>query len=127
MPAMASWSLSDSVPAVHTYSVVTTSGTSAKWANRASITPSGWETLEISVDAPAGGRSAYKVQVKGNNPVEATVSGVTTVVRNSSFDIRLNFGPDSTSTERLNDLAKLADLFAEANFKTAVQNLEPFY
>jgi hypothetical protein len=67
------------------------------------------------------------VQIKGNDPVEATVSGVTTVVRNSSFDIRLNFGPESTSIERLNLLAKLADLFAEVNFKTAVQNLEPFY
>lgn len=127
MPAMAPWSLSDSVPAVHTYGVVTTNGTTGRWANKASITPLGWETLEIDVSAPSGGRTAYKVAVKGNDPVEATVSGVTTVVRNGSFDIRLNFSPDGTSTERLNTLAKLADLFGEATFKAMVQNLEPAY
>lgn len=127
MPALAAWSLSDSVPAVHTYSPVTTNGSVGKWANKASITPLGWETLEIEVAAPSGGRTAYKVAVRGNDPVESTVSGVTTVVRNGSFDIRLNFSPDGTSTERLNTLAKLADLFAEASFKTMVQNLEPAY
>lgn len=127
MPAMASWSLSDSVPTVHTYDVGTTSGVVGKWYNSAATTLIGRESLEIEVASPAGGRTAYKVAARGNDPVEATVSGVTSVVRNNSFDLRLNFSPDSTATERLNMLAKIADLISEATFKTAVEKLQPFY
>jgi hypothetical protein len=60
-------------------------------------------------------------------PTVATVSGVDTVVRFSSAQVILNFAPDSLLQERKDLLAYVANQLANANVKTSVQNLEPFY
>jgi hypothetical protein len=60
-------------------------------------------------------------------PTVVTVSGVDTVVRFSSAQVILNIAPDSSLQERKDLLAYVANQLANANVKTSVQNLEPFY
>jgi hypothetical protein len=61
------------------------------------------------------------------NPTVAAVSGIDTVVRYSSAQVTLNIHPDSTLQERKDLLAYVANSLGLATWKTAVENLEPFY
>lgn len=129
MPAIGNIVVNDgaATPVAHTFAPVTTNGTVAELANRTATTPKGFENLQLSLAKPAGPTQAYKFRAGFYDPVEATVDGAVTVVRNNSADIRINFAPDSTSQERLDTLAMMANLLAHATVKSMVQNVEPIY
>lgn len=129
MPAIGNLVLKDAAatPLDHTFSPVTTNGSKGEWANRVGTTPKGFETLQLEVLKPSGGSTAYRLKAGLNDPVEATVNGVVSVVRNCSFSCSLNFSPDSTAQERLDLLALVASLFGHVTVKSMVQNLEPAY
>jgi len=127
MPAIASLSISDGVPAAHTFAPVSTTGAKAKWADRSPTIPAGYRSLSHELTEPSGSRTTYKVAIGGSNPTVATISGVDTVVRYSSFQVVLNIHPDSTLQERKDLLAYASNMLANATVKTSVENLEPFY
>jgi len=129
MPAIGNVVLPDAegTPVNHTFGPVQATGSVGKYANRSGTTPMGWETLELSLDAPAGGRTSYKLQAKCNDPVEGVVDGQTVVVRNNSYDLRVNFSPLSTAQERLNTLKLASQALAHATVVAMAQNLEPVY
>lgn len=129
MPAIGNIVLKDAAatPLDHTFSPVTTNGSKGEWANRSGTTPRGFETLQLEMAKPSGGSTAYRLKTGFNDPVEATVNGVVTVVRNGSGSSSLNFSPDSTAQERLDILAMHASLYSSAFVKAMVQNLEPAY
>lgn len=129
MPAMASISVNDaeSTPVAHPFSPVTTSGATAKFANRTADTPAGFETLSIEVVQPKAASAAYRTLLKANLPTEATVDGQTAVVRNNSFEIALNFSQKSTAQERKNALKIASNLLAHSTVVSVVENVEPIY
>lgn len=129
MPAIADIIVNDAetTPVAHTFAPVTTNGGVAKLANRTATTPNGFETLSVEMAAPGGGRTAYLHRVGLNDPVEAVVDGQTVVVRNSSFEGKLNFSPLSTAQERKNLLKMISNLYAHATIVTMADKLEPIY
>jgi hypothetical protein len=129
MPAIAALTIDDgqTVPASHTFSPVTTDGSTAKYADRSPSIPAGFRTISYEVSAPSGTRVTNKIQAGFNNPTVATVDSVDKVVRNSSAQVTLNIHPESTLQERKDLLAYVVGFFAEADIKTSVQNIEPVY
>lgn len=129
MPAIGNISVIDAqaFPEAHVFAPVTTDGTKARLANRNGSTPKGFETLEVEVVQPASNNGAYRVLLRGSDPVEATVDGTVVVDRVSSFDIRLNFSQKSTSAERKDLLKIVSNLLAHATIVTCCENLEPIY
>lgn len=117
----------ETTPVNHTFSPVQVTGTVGRFANRSGTTPLGWETLEASLDAPAGSRTSYKLQLKCNDPVEGTVDGQTVVLRNNSFDLRVNFSPLSTVQERKNTLKLAEKALAHATVVSMAGDLEPVW
>lgn len=129
MPAFAAVVINDgaTTPVAHTFSPVTTDGAASELADRTASTPAGFRKLQFSVAQPSGQRTAYQIAIGHYNPVEATVSGVTSVVRACSAKLSLNFAPDSTAQERKDTLAYLVNYLSNATVKTAIENIEPFY
>jgi hypothetical protein len=129
MPAIGNIVINDdeTTPGAHTFAPVTTDGSLAKLANRSGSMPSAFETLSVEMRQPASSNGAYRLIIKANDPVEATVSGVTSVVRNSSAELTLNFSQLSTSQERINLLKMMSNLLGHATIKSVAQNVEPIY
>jgi len=127
MPAIASLSLNDSVPAAHTFAPVSTDGSASKHADRSPSIPSGYRTISQEVLGPSGSRTTHKVTMGFYVPVVATISGVDQVVRYSSAQVILNIHPDSTLLERKDLQAYVTNYLSNATVKTCVENLEPFY
>lgn len=128
MPAIGSIAVADSVPATHTFAPVTTDGSLAKLANRASgLTPSGWELLNIEVRVPSVPTGAHKVIVTMYDPTEVTISGVTTLDKANSAKLEFNFSQKSTSVERLDVCTMFSNILANATVKSVFENLEPLY
>jgi hypothetical protein len=65
--------------------------------------------------------------VKLVRPVVAQVNGVDTVVRKSTTLITMNFSQASTPADRKDEVALIKNLFSNATFAAAVENLEPYY
>lgn len=127
MPAIASLSLNDSVPAAHTFAPVTTDGTTAKWADRSPTIPAGFRTISLEVSPPSGNRTTHKIGGSFYLPVVASINGVDQVVRYNSGTFTLNIHPDALLVERKDLRAYLANFIANASVITAVENIEPFY
>lgn len=129
MPAIAALSVNDGLatPVAHTFSPVSTDGSTAKWADRSPSIPAGYRTISEEVAAPSGSRTVYRVTWGFMNPTVAAVNGVDTVVRYSSAQVVLNIHPDSTLQERKDLLAYVANTLGLAGMKTSVENLEPYY
>lgn len=129
MPAIAALSINDgqATPVAHTFSPVTTDGSVAKWADRSPSIPSGFRTISYEVAEPSGSRTTHKLQGGFMIPTVATVDSVDQVVRYSSAQVTLNIHPDATLQERKDILAYVANFFGNANVKSSVENLEPFY
>lgn len=129
MPAIAALTINDgqATPVAHTFSPVTTDGSTAKWADRAPSIPAGFRTISYEVAGPNGSRTTNKLQAGFMIPVVATVNGVDTVVRYSSGQITLNIHPEATLQERKDLLAYMTNFVANATVKTSVENVEPFY
>lgn len=129
MPAIATMAINDGqgAPVSHNFDPVTTDGSLAKWADRSPSIPAGYRTISHEVLPPSGGRTAHKITIGHYMPTVVTVNGVDTVVRFSSAQVVLNIAPDSSLQERKDLLAYVANQLANANVKTSVQNLEPFY
>lgn len=129
MPAIAALSVNDGLatPVAHTFSPVSTDGSTAKWADRSPSIPAGFRTISEEVAAPSGSRTVYRVTWGFMNPTVAAVDGVDTVVRYSSAQVVLNIHPDSTLQERKDLLAYVANTLGLAGMKTSVENLEPYY
>jgi hypothetical protein len=129
MPAIGNIVINDdeTTPVAHTFAPVTTDGSLAKLANRTGSMPAAFETLSVEMRQPASATGAYRLVVKTNDPVEATVNGVQTVVRNSSCELTFNFSQSSSSQERLNLLKMMSNLLSHATVKSVAQNVEPIY
>lgn len=129
MSAIANVVLNDALatPVAHTFGPVTTDGSLAKWADRSPGIPSGFRILSLEVVPPSGNRTTHKSTVGLYNPTVATVNGVDTVVRYSSFKLEFNIHPDATLQER-KDLIKYArEALANAIINASVESLEPAY
>lgn len=129
MPAIAAMSINDGLatPVAHTFSPQTTSGSKAQWADRSPSIPAGYRTISHELADPNGTRTVHKVTLGFMIPVVATVDGSDTVVRYNSAQVVLNVNPQSTLQERKDLLAYVANTLGNANVKTSVENLEPFY
>lgn len=129
MPAIAALSINDGLatPVAHTFSPVKTDGSMAQWADRSPSIPSGFRLISHEVLPPSGNRTTHKVTFGFMNPTVATVNGVDQVVRYSSAQLVLNIHPDSLLQERKDLLAYVANFLANANVKTSVEQIEPFY
>lgn len=129
MPAIAALSINDgqTTPVAHSFAPVTTDGETAKWADRSPTIPAGYKTLSIDVSPPNGSRTVYRHTLGLMDPTVVTVNSVDQVVRYNSAQLVLNFHPESTLQERKNLLAYVTNSLANANVKTSVENLEPFY
>jgi hypothetical protein len=129
MPALASISVNDAeaTPVAHVFAPVTTDGSLARLANRSGDTPAGFETISVEVRTPQSATGAYRVILKGNFPTEATVDGSIAVVRNSSFELSLNFSQKSTAQERKNVMQILSGLLSHATIVAVAENVEPIY
>jgi hypothetical protein len=129
MPQLGNIVINDAAatPVAHTFAPVTSNGRLAELANRTATTPKGFETLRVECRKPEGQSTVYRVTAGLNDPVEAVVDGQTVVVRNSSFEGKFNFSPESTAQERKDLVALVSNLFAHATFKSTCENLEPIY
>lgn len=129
MPDIAALAIDDgqASPVEHTFSPVTTNGSAAKWADRSPSIPSGFRTISYEVAPPSGNRTTNKVQAGFLNPTVATVETVDKVVRFSSAQVTLNIHPDATLQERKDLLAYVVNFFSDADVKSSVYNIEPFY
>lgn len=129
MPAIAALTINDGLatPVAHTFSPVKTDGSEAKWADRSPTIPSGFRLISHEVVGPSGNRTVHKVTLGFMMPTVATVNGVDQVVRYSSAQLVLNIHPDSLLQERKDLLAYISNTLADANMKTSVWNIEPFY
>lgn len=129
MPALANIVVNDAAttPVAHTFSPVTTDGSTARFANRSATTPAGFETLQVEVKQPANRDGAYRVIIGMGKPTEVTVSGVTTVDRVNSGQVSLNFSQKSTAQERKDMLKMLANACLDTAIVSVVTNVEPIY
>lgn len=129
MPAIAALTINDgaATPVAHTFSVVSTDGKKAQWADRTSNTIIGNRTITDEVRVPNGTGTAYRRLIGFSTPTEALVDGTYKVVRVGSAQVIFNFAPDSTNQERVDQLAYVANYLANASVKAAVPALEPFY
>jgi hypothetical protein len=130
MPALAPITVTDgaATPASHVFNPVSTNGSRAELANRASgVTPNGWELLNIEVKKPAQQGGANRVIITMYDPTEVTVDQVTSVTKANSAKFELNFAQLSTLQDRKDLLAMAASLLVNGAVKTVVENLEPIY
>lgn len=129
MPAINAISINDgkSTPVAHVFEPLTTDGKKAIFLNRAPGQPNAFERLELSVSEPKSPTGAYRVVGSLTRPILATVDGVDTVVRTSRVNFDINCSQSGSLAERKDDVALIANLFDDTSFRTAVQNLEPFY
>lgn len=129
MPAIATLTINDGqgTPVAHTFSPQSTTGSKASWADRSPTIPAGYRTISHELAEPNGNRTVTKITLGYMVPVVATVDGSDTVVRYNSGQVILNVNPQSTLQERKDLLAYVANSLANANVKTSVENLEPFY
>lgn len=127
MPAIANIVVNDAVPAAHTFAPVTTDGGLARLANRNSTTPQGFETMVVEVKAPTNSQGAHRVRIGIGDPVEVTVSGVTSVDHLSSAEVTFNISQKATLQERKDLLKLMANTLANASIVTVIENIEPIY
>jgi hypothetical protein len=127
MPAIGDISVTDAAAAAHVFSPVTTNGTVAKFANRVAAVPMGFETLSIELRNPSAPTGAYRLLIKANDPVLATVDGNEKVVRNCSADFALNFSQLSTPQERKDLLEIMSNLLSHADGVEVAADCEPIY
>lgn len=129
MPAIAAIAINDgkTTPVLHTFSPQTTNGSLAEFLNRSATIQAGMEQLHIEYVKPRSANAAHQYKVKLVRPVTANVSGVDTVVRKSTTTLTMNFGNDSTAADRKDEVALLRNLFTNAGFISAVENLEPYF
>lgn len=129
MPAISTLTINDgqTVPVAHTYSPVSTSGAHAYWADRSPSSPAGYLKIDHNVENPNGKSSMYRISLGTGQPVLGTVDGTSVVVRTSSASVVFNIHPDSTLAERGDLFAYVKNLLANADIKTSVMNIEPFY
>lgn len=129
MPAIAALTINDgqTVPVAKTFNPVTTDGAKAQWADRSPSIPAGFRQVSFEVLPPSGSRTVNRITAGYMCPTVATVNGVDTVVRYSSAQVTLNIHPEATLQERKDLLAYVANSLGLATWKTAVENVEPFY
>jgi hypothetical protein len=129
MPAIAQLVINDgqATPAAHTFAVVGTTGTKAIWADKASGIPTGYLKITNEVREAKSTNGAHSVIFGFEFPTLATVNGVSTRVRVSSAQVRLNFAQDSTDQERKDAVAYVANTLGNATVKAATYNIEPHY
>jgi hypothetical protein len=129
MPALKSIIVNDgqATPAAHTFGVVSQQGSRTDWVERSAGTPAGFYTLNHEVRKPSSPSGAHQVRIGIGIPVTATVDGALKVVRTSSAQVVFNLSNESTLQERKDLLAYITNLLSDADVKTTVQNVEPFY
>lgn len=130
MPNMATITVNDgaTTPLAHSFTPQTTNGTEATFWNRNSTIPQGYESLTVSVRGPGSSKTAaHRITGTIVLPGVSTVEGQDAVTRVSKFDFSFSVSQLATQSDRKNLLALASNLFATAEMKTAVHNLEPFY
>lgn len=129
MPAITALTINDGAltPVAHTFNPVTTNGSSAEFAERSASVPNGYFKLTHEVRRPASAAAAHRVIMGFNMPTITSVSGVPTVVRNSSAKVEFNLSSLSSEQERKDLLAYITNVLSNAAVKTTVQNIEPFW
>lgn len=129
MPAIGNIAINDgkAAPVLHTFAPQTTDGSLAELVNRSAVIQSGMEQLHIEYVKPRSQNAAHQMKVKLVRPVVAQVNGVDTVVRKSTTTIVHNFSSESTAADRKDEGALIKNLYTNASFLAALENLEPFY
>lgn len=129
MPAIAALTINDgaTTPAAHTFSVVTTSGQKAVWADKVSGIPAGYTKLTHEVREATSKVGAHRVILGYEFPTMGTVNGLSQRVRVSSAQVTLNFAQDSTDQERKDLVAYVTNSLGNATVKPSLYTIEPFY
>lgn len=130
MPAIGNIVLADATsptPVNHTFGPVTTDGAKAKFANRAALTPRGFETLQIEVLSPNGSQGAHRVRASMGDPTEVTSNGVIVIDHINSCEHVFNFSQSSTEQERRDIVKMTANLLLSTTFVDVISKLEPVY
>lgn len=129
MPAISSIVVNDgaTTPVAHTFSPVSTNGAHGYWADRSQATPAGYYKMDHNVENPNGNRQVYRVTIGLGVPTLASIDGVQTVVRTNSAQVVFNMHPESTLQERTDLHALVSNALANADVKTSVVQIEPFY
>lgn len=126
MGAIANITVTDSVPANHVF-VPEHTHPFASWVNRGSTTSAGNRKISASLIKAEGNAIKDRVLVKFKWPIEATVDGVVTVVRESEFIGEFKHHKDATQLERDNFGAMVRDLISEAAIRAYDEDLEITY
>lgn len=129
MPAIGPLSINDgkATPVAHVFAPVTTDGSKARFANRITGTPVGYEKLDLELREPKSGSGAYRLIGKLVRPVLQTVDGADVVARTSTTNFDINFAQNSTAGERKDDIALIKNLLGHATLVSMVDTLEPIY
>lgn len=132
MAAIATLSLNDgqASPVAHSFIPVSTTGTSALWADRVATGPAFWLRLQNDVIVPNAKSGADKPMVNRwaiQQPIGVTANGATTLDHFSSASVNFYFAPRSSDAERKDLVAYVKNLLANATVYDGVWKLEPFY
>lgn len=126
MPQMTTIAIADGkgTPIVHTFNRGNMTGSIQKMTNRVAATLLGREQISLEVTPPKSPSSAHRVRIGLGVPVEATVSGVTTVDHTSSVEVVFNLAQKSSDQERLDLITLTKNLLLNADIITIVRYLE---
>lgn len=139
MPAFASITINDgaTTPLAHVFGPVTITrdGVEAQFADRAAGIPLGYNDLSIAVREPTANGTVFKHSVVLEMPVLEAATGPNaqgfTPAPQLAFTCTARVEmllPTRSSVQNRKDLHTLiANLFANANFKSSIENLENYH
>jgi len=129
MPAIAALTINDgaATPVARTFAVQGTTGQKATWLEKTAGVSIGYIKLTDEYREAKSSTGANSRLMGYELPTVATVNGVTTRVRVSSAQVRLNFAQDATDQEKKDLVAYVINHLSNATVRPAVYNQEPFY
>jgi hypothetical protein len=129
MPAISALTINDgaATPVARTFAVQNASAGKATWLEKSAGVSIGYIKLTDEfreAKSPTGANSRI---LAVEMPTVAVVNGVTTRVRVSSSQVRLNFAQDATDQERKDLLAFMTNALSNAILKPAISGQEPVF
>lgn len=129
MPAFTPKSINDglAVPVAHTFGPLNKEANVAIFVDRSPANAVGWKKIKHEIVSAKTPGAANRAKIEISDPVLATIDTVLTKVRTSTVQINLNFAQDSTDQERKDAVAYAINWLSNADVKTSIIQLEPFY
>jgi hypothetical protein len=129
MPAIAALTINDgaATPVARTFAVQGTNGLKATWLEKTAGVSVGYIKMTDEFREAKSSTGANSRVLGFEYPTVAVVNGVTTRVRVSSGQVRLNYAQDATDQEKKDLLAYMTNALSNAIMKPAIWGQEPFY